>query len=83
MTKPRHAALPPTLEPFGVDRVEAAALICVGVTTFDQLVRDGTMPQPKMIKGRLVWDVAALRKAFAALPVRSADGGAGSWAGAF
>jgi excisionase family DNA binding protein len=82
MPKPRHSALPPTLAPLGLDRVEAAAFIGVSVTTFDDLVRKGTMPQPRMIGSRLVWHRAELEKAFAALPVRAAEGG-GSWAGAF
>ncbi len=83
MTKPRHSALPPTLAPLGLDRVEAAAFIGVGVTMFDQLVREGTMPQPRTIKGRLVWHRAELEKAFSALPVRSAEGDRGGWAGAY
>ena len=83
MSKNRHSALPPTLAPLGLDRVEAAAFIGVGMTLFDQLVREGAMPQPRTIKGRLVWHRTELEKAFAALPVRSAEGGAGSWADAF
>lgn len=81
--KPRHSALPPTLAPLGLDRVEAAAFIGIGVTTFDQLVREGTMPQPRTIKGRLVWHRTELEKAFSALPVRSPDAGGSSWADAF
>lgn len=83
MTKPRHSALPPTLAPLGLDRVECAAFIGVGVTMFDQLVREGIMPQPRIIKGRLVWHRTEIEKAFAALPVRQPEGGGGSWAGAF
>ncbi|MCC6718228.1 MAG: hypothetical protein IT555_10115 [Acetobacteraceae bacterium] len=81
--KPRHSALPPTLAPIGLDRPEAAAFIGVGVTTFDHLVREGTMPQPRLIKGRLVWDRVAVEKAFACLPMRAVETGGGSWAGAF
>jgi predicted DNA-binding transcriptional regulator AlpA len=83
MSKHRHSALPPTLAPLGLDRVEAAAFIGVSVTTFDLLVREGTMPQPRAIKARLVWHRAELEKAFSALPVRAAEGAGGSWAGAF
>jgi predicted DNA-binding transcriptional regulator AlpA len=83
MIKQRHSVLPPNLAPIGIDRVEAAAFIGIGVTTFDQLVREGTMPQPRTIKGRLVWHRTELEKAFAALPVRSSETGGGSWTGAF
>lgn len=83
MPKPRHSALPLTLAPLGLDRVEAAAFIGVGVTTFDDLVRKGVMPQPRMIGSRLVWHRAELEKAFNALPVRAAADAGGSWAGAF
>jgi predicted DNA-binding transcriptional regulator AlpA len=83
MSKPRHSALPPTLAPLGLDRVECAAFIGVGVTTFDQLVREGIMPQPRTIKGRLVWHRTEIEKAFAALPVRAAERRATGWEGAF
>ena len=61
----------------------ALGFIGVGVTLFEQLVREGAMPQPRTIKGRLVWHRAELEKAFSALPVRAAEGAGGSWAGAF
>lgn len=84
MNKPRHSALPPNLAPLGLDRVEAAAFIGVSMTLFDQLVREGSMPQPRMAKGRLVWHRTEVEKAFSALPIRSAEGAGGaasSWAG--
>jgi predicted DNA-binding transcriptional regulator AlpA len=83
MPKPRHSALPPTLAPLGLDRVEAAAFIGVSVTMFDDLVRKGAMPQPRMIGSRLVWHRAELEKAFNALPVRTVEGDRGGWAGAY
>ncbi len=37
--------------------------VCVSVSTFDKLVRDGTMPQPMKFLGRNVWDVRELDRA--------------------
>lgn len=64
----RLAALPQSLPPRGLSRVEAATYIGVGTTKFAEMVDDGRMPQPKTIDGRLVWDRLALDSAFAALP---------------
>lgn len=66
--KSRHASLPPTLAPRGLSRLEAASYVGIGATKFDELVRDGRMPGPKVIDGRRVWDRVALDTAFAALP---------------
>lgn len=65
---PRRALLPANLPPRGLSRVEAAAYIGVGATLFDEMVRDGRMPAPKRINGRVVWDRHRLDKAFEALP---------------
>lgn len=64
----RHAALPPTLAPRGLSRVEAAAYIGVSAGKFDDMVADGRMPKPKLIDARKVWDIRALDAAFSALP---------------
>ena len=52
----------------GLSRIEAAAYVGVSASLFDRLVRDGRMPRPKRIDGRLVWDRLQLDAAFAALP---------------
>jgi excisionase family DNA binding protein len=67
MTKPRRTVLP-LPEPRGLAREEAAAYVGISVGTFNGMVSDGTMPQPKVIGARLVWDRLALDRAFAALP---------------
>lgn len=64
----RHAALPPTLAPRGLSRVEAAAYIGLSVSKFDEMVAAGTMPRPKTIGSRKLWDRHALDRAFDALP---------------
>lgn len=66
----RHADLPATLEPLGVTREEAAAAIRLSPSTFDQLVADGRMPQPRVVGTRRIWSVRELRLAFDALPSR-------------
>lgn len=58
----------PTLWPRGLSRVQAAEYIGTGTTLFDEMIRDGRMPKPKQINGRVVWDRFALDAAFDALP---------------
>ncbi len=54
--------------PRGLSREEAARYIGVGVTKFDELVRDHRMPKPKRVDGRTVWDRIALDAYFSDLP---------------
>jgi predicted DNA-binding transcriptional regulator AlpA len=57
---------------FGINREQAAVAIGVSPTTFDQMVADGRMPQPRMpSKERYVWDVEELAEAFRRLPHRN------------
>jgi predicted DNA-binding transcriptional regulator AlpA len=58
----------PIIEPRGLSRTEAAAYIGISPSLFDEMVRDGGMPQPKVIKARRVWDKWTLDTAFSALP---------------
>jgi hypothetical protein len=70
---PRQTALPPNLPPRGIAREVAAQYVGVSTAKFDDMVRDGRMPAPKLIDGRLVWDVRALDLAFDRLPSRGPD----------
>jgi len=63
----RDKALPPSLAPRGLSRVQAAAYIGVSPPLFDEMVKDGRMPQPIRINARVVWDRLQLDDAFAAL----------------
>jgi len=55
----------------------------VSATTFDKLVADGRMPQPRRIDGRKVWDIRSLDLHFDALPIQGeASQPANSWADA-
>lgn len=77
----RHDALPASLPPRGLSRVEAAAYVGVSATKFDEMVADGRMPRAKSIDRRRVWDRLGLDKAFAALPDEAggADADADVW----
>lgn len=57
-----------TITPRGLCRALAAAYIGVGTTKFDEMVLAGTMPQPRVIDARRVWDRFELDEAFEALP---------------
>jgi hypothetical protein len=55
----------------------------VSATTFDKLVKDGRMPQPRRIDGRKVWDIRSLDLYFDQLPIHDGDSvSADSWADA-
>lgn len=69
----RLNALPVSLAPRGLSRVEAATYVGVSPTHFDELVDDGRMPQPKLIGRRKIWDRLRLDSAFAALPDEAGD----------
>jgi predicted DNA-binding transcriptional regulator AlpA len=59
--------LPTSLPPRGLSRVHAAAYVGVSPSLFDEMVRDGRMPKPKRINGRVVWDRLEVDEAFAGL----------------
>jgi predicted DNA-binding transcriptional regulator AlpA len=48
----------------GLSRIEAARYIGVSPSLFDEMVKDGRMPQPIRINGRVVWDIKDLDDAF-------------------
>lgn len=60
----RSSDLPPNLPPRGLNREMAAAYVGIGSSKFDELVKDGRMPQAIAIDGRRVWDRLALDRAF-------------------
>jgi len=59
---------PISYPPRGLSREEAARYIGVGVTKFDEMVKDGRMPKPKRLDGRTVWDRLAVDLAFTDIP---------------
>jgi len=64
-------ALPPTLAPRLIGRDAAASYVNVSPTTFDAMVKAGTMPKPKRLSRRR--DVRALDAAIDNLPVEDND----------
>ncbi|NOX95829.1 MAG: hypothetical protein GXP04_12275 [Alphaproteobacteria bacterium] len=60
--------VPAGLWPRGMSRSLAAKYIGVGVTKFDEMVKDGRMPRARRIDCRKVWDCRELDDAFDALP---------------
>jgi predicted DNA-binding transcriptional regulator AlpA len=53
--------------PRGLSREQSARYIGISSSLFDQLVKDGRMPQPKRINARTVWDRRKIDEAFDAL----------------
>jgi predicted DNA-binding transcriptional regulator AlpA len=70
----RENILPTSLPPRGLSRAQSAAYIGVSATLFDDMVKDGRMPQPVRINARVLWDSFQLDEAFAALSDRAHDG---------
>ncbi len=68
----------PASERLGLSRDEAAEYVGVGTTLFDQMVKDGRMPAPKLINSRKVWMRPKIEKAFADLPEEGEVGQLGS-----
>ena len=60
----------------GLSRIEAANYIGVGASKFDEMVKDGRMPQPIQIDRRVIWDCRRLDVAFEEL---SSDAGINPW----
>ena len=76
---PGYDFLPPGVVPFLVSRETAAALIGVGTTKFDEMVRDGRMPAPREADARVLWDTDELRAACRMLPRRGAQAAPAGW----
>jgi hypothetical protein len=57
----------------GLSRKMAAAYIGCSPTKFDELVKDGRMPQPRCIDSRRIWDIVELDEGFEELPQVGAE----------
>lgn len=70
----RQTALPFNLPPRLITREAAAAYVSLSPTTFDELVRDGRMPKPKLLSDRRRgWDVRSLDAAIDLLPTEQGE----------
>jgi hypothetical protein len=64
----------------GLLRIEAAIYLGISPSKFDELVKDGRMPRPRIIDARKLWDVYELDMAFDELPYEDSPPVAGnSW----
>lgn len=55
---------------------EAALYIGLGASKFNELVKQGRMPRPRVLDGRRLWDIDDLDAAFKSLPFEGEDKGA-------
>ena len=52
----------------GLPKVDAANYVGCGKRKFDDMVSSGSMPEPRMIGAKKVWDRVELDECFEALP---------------
>jgi hypothetical protein len=71
MMQPKPQILPVSLPPRGLSRFESAAYVGVCPNTFDDIVSNGSMPMPKKIKRRNVWDRLQVDRAIEELSVEN------------
>ena len=55
-------------EPKGLSAGQAAAHLGISRSKFDELVKDGRMPQPRRVDGRRLWDRREVEAFFEMLP---------------
>ena len=55
-------------QPLGLSAGQAAAHLGISRTKFDELVKDGRMPQPHCVDGRRLWDRREVEECFDMLP---------------
>jgi hypothetical protein len=65
---------------FGLPETEAAVSIGISPTKFRELVAAGEMPTPRVVGGKLVYDVDELRQAFKAMPHQGGETEVDTWA---
>jgi excisionase family DNA binding protein len=64
----------------GLGRTEAAMYLGISPSKFDELVKDGRMPRPRIIDARKLWDIYELDMAFDELPHENSQPlGGNSW----
>lgn len=64
MTRVRHCPR----DPIGLSVESAAAFIGVSPELFQRAVDDGSMPVPRKLGGRLIWDAEEIAEALRRLP---------------
>jgi excisionase family DNA binding protein len=61
-------ATPIWWEPKALSAGQAAAHLGISRSKFDELVKDGRMPQPRRVDGRRLWDRREVEECFEMLP---------------
>jgi hypothetical protein len=64
---------PASITPRCLNRARAAWYVGVGVTLFDEMIRDGRMPKPFKVNTRTLWDRYRLDDAIEALSDQDAS----------
>ena len=76
----RHATLPHLPVVFGLPETEAAVAMGISPTKFRQMVDVGSIPKPRIVGGKLVYDVDELREAFKSMPHQGEVSESDTWA---
>lgn len=63
----------------GLNRLEAAVYVGIGITKFDELVKHKRMPPPRLVDNAQVWDRRELDIYFDALPSGEVERPAGNY----
>jgi predicted DNA-binding transcriptional regulator AlpA len=75
----RFDHLPPGVVPFAVSRETGAELIGISPNHFDKLVKEGRLPAPREVGGRILWDSEEIRAAWRAMPRRGQPPPVNEW----
>lgn len=75
----RLSALPPSLAPGAINRVQAAEFVGVSPSKFDQMVEDRRMPKPRAIDNRRIWLVSDLTESLLKLPTVGGEDESNEW----
>ncbi len=75
----RFDHLPPGFIPFAVSRETGAELIGISPNHFDKLVKEGRLPAPRELGGRVLWDSDEIRAAWRAMPRRGQSSSDNPW----
>ncbi len=67
------------LEPRGLSREEAADYCGISPSHFDNMRKAGTVPEPRELGGRLVYDRLELDSAFDRIPHKGQPGDTNPW----
>jgi predicted DNA-binding transcriptional regulator AlpA len=69
----------PLYAPRWLRRIEAARWVGMSPSKFDQLVKEGRLPQPKTIDGIVVWDRHLLDTVMELLPDKGSSSDNDAW----